>query len=203
VVVQALRIVVTPEGELKTLGSEATRWIATGPRAFREKHGVRTLAFREDARGRITHLFVGDLPVMAFERVGPEDLPPVQLSLFVMSLGVCLITIVFWPVAARVRRHYYITLPEGARVPRPARLVAWLASLGFVLFTVCLVLGLTDPNEVVFGVPLMLRVASAFLLAAALLAVGVLGATGWIWWRRRGSVWGRVGYTIVTCAHRR
>jgi hypothetical protein len=198
--VQVLRLVVTPEGELKTLGGEATRWIETAPLAFREKHGLRTLAFREDARGRITHLFIGDLPVIAFERVGPADLPPVQLSLLVVSLGVFLITIVFWPVAARARKHYYITLPEGARVPRPARLIACLASLGFVVFTACFMVALGDPMQVVFGVPVMLRVGAVFGLAAALLAVGVLGATCWIWRRRRGSVWGRVGYTIVTLA---
>lgn len=198
--VQTLRIVVTPEGELKTLGGEVTRWVETGPLAFREERGLRTLAFREDARGRITHLFVGDLPIIAFERVGPADLPPVQLSIVVATFVVFVTTIVFWPAAALVRKHFYISLPEGARVPRAARLVAWLGSLGFVIFAAGLLTALADPDQVVFGVPTMLRVGAIFGLGAGFLAAGAAGATGWLWWGGRGSVWGRVSYTAVTLA---
>jgi len=43
------------------------------------------------------------------------------IDLTVVNLLVFVTTIVFWPAAARARRHYYITLPEGARVPKLAR----------------------------------------------------------------------------------
>jgi hypothetical protein len=198
--VQTLAIVVTPEGELKILDDEAISFVQTGPLAFREKHGLRTIAFREDPQGRITHLFLGNLPVIAFEKVVGADLPPFQPVLLLASLVVFVTTLVFWPVAARARKHYYITLPEGARVPRPARIVAWLACLGFVVFLICLITALSDPNQVVFGAPLMLRVGMGFSSAAAILTAGVLGAAVWIWVRRRGSVWGRIGYSIVALA---
>lgn len=198
--VQTVAIVVNEKGELETLGSERLRWIETGPVAFREVHGLRTLAFREDAQGRITHLFLGDLPVIAFERVGVLDLLPLQLGLTIVTMIMFVATIIFWPMAAFARRHYYISLPEGARVPRPARSIAWVASICFVVFAIGLFAVLADPNQVVFGVPAVLRVLAAFGVAGAALAAGALVSTSWLWWRRRGSVWGRLGYSSVTLA---
>ncbi len=93
-----------------------------------------------------------------------------------------------------------VALPEGARVPRAARVVAWLAALGFVTFVVCLAAALSEPNQVVFGAPLMLRIGMGFGSAAAILTGGVLVAAIWIWARRRGSVWGRIGYSILALA---
>jgi CubicO group peptidase (beta-lactamase class C family) len=198
--VQVLSIAITPEGELKVVDDEAVRFVQSGPLAFREKHGGRTIAFREDARGRVTHLFLGDLPVIAFEKVEGLDLPPAQPALALFALVVFGTTILFWPVAARVRKHYYITLPEGARVPRAARLVAWFACLSFIAFLVCLSAAMAEPNLVVFGTPMMLRIGIVFSTLAALLTLGVLAGSVWVWVGRRGSLWGRLAYSIVALA---
>jgi CubicO group peptidase (beta-lactamase class C family) len=197
---QSLRIVATPEGELKTLGTEALRWVQTGPLAFRERHGLRTIAFREDTRGQIAYLFLGTLPVIAFERVGPADLPQVQLVLLVAPMAIFVATIVFWPAAAIARRHYRVTLAEAARVPRGARLLGWLAAAAYIAASAGLLVGLGDPNEVVFGLPPALGAGLALCGVAAILALATVLATGWIWSLRRGSVWGRLGYTMLALA---
>ena len=44
--------------------------------------------------------------------------------------------------------------------------MAWLACAGYVVFVVCLTAALSDANQVVFGVPLMLRIGMGFGTAA-------------------------------------
>jgi hypothetical protein len=81
-----------------------------------------------------------------------------------------------------------------------ARLLAWLAASLHVAFTVALASTLSDPTEIVFGIPPALWVVLALPLVAAALtaasAVFVVRAWRRGYWRPAG----RVHYTLVTAA---
>jgi len=50
-----------------TLGKD--RYLPSGSLLFRKEDGSEMLGFREDASGRITHLFLGSVPILAFDRL--------------------------------------------------------------------------------------------------------------------------------------
>jgi hypothetical protein len=195
-----LTVDVADRGELRTIGSETIRWLPTGPLTFREAHGARTLAFREDARGRITHLFVGEVPFLAFERLAGLSRPAVQLAVLIATMMVFVVAIVSWPVAAIARWHYGLPAIASASLPVPARWTAWSAAVLLVAFAAGLAVMLGDSNEIVFGVPATVKGLLLLPVAAGLFALGTLVSTAVIWRRHRGGLWGRVAYTIVALA---
>ena len=69
-------IEVTAEnGALVTELPERKRWLQEQPLLFREARKSNTLAFGEDDEGRITHAFVSEIPVVAFERAPVTETP--------------------------------------------------------------------------------------------------------------------------------
>jgi CubicO group peptidase (beta-lactamase class C family) len=195
----AIRVTLTEEGMLKTItGRETTRWIETAPLTFREEDGLRTLAFREDEKGRITHMFIGDSPPIAFERVGLTELPVVHRGLGLIAIILFLATVVFWPVTALIRRHYGVKLDPKKRVPLPACILTWSTCFLFVVFVIGLTILMLDPTEIVNGVTSGLKVLLVLPIIAAVLTLGVLVYTVIIWRSRRGGTCGRICYTIIT-----
>ena len=81
-----LRVEAGAEGTLLLHGGEtARRWVPVEPLLFRPADppdAPERLAFREDARGQVTHLFLENRPVEAYERVPWYDTRAVALGLF-------------------------------------------------------------------------------------------------------------------------
>jgi len=199
VVFGTVKVILTEEGELKTITPwETTRWIETAPLTFREVDGLQTLAFREDEKGRITHMFLGDLPIIAFERVGLTELPALHRGLALVAVILFLATIVFWPVTALIRRHYGVKLDPKMRVPFPARILTWGTCLLFVVFAIGLATVLINPTEITYGVPMGLKVLLVLPVLAAVLTLGALVYTVVIWRLGKGRTWGRIYYTVIT-----
>ena len=194
-----VRVILTEEGALKTItGRETTRWIETAPLTFRQEDGLRTLAFREDEKRRITHMFLGDLPIIAFERVGLTELPAVHRGFAIVATILFLATVVFLPAAALVRRRYGVRLDPKSRVPLVACISAWSACLLFVVFAVGLSFVMKNPTEIVYGIPLGLKVLLVLPVLAAVLTLGEIVYTVIIWRSRKGRTCGRICYTVIT-----
>ena len=81
-----LRVEAGAEGTLLLHGGETARhWVPVEPLLFRPADppdAPERLAFREDARGQVTHLFLENRPVEAYERVPWYDTRAVALGLF-------------------------------------------------------------------------------------------------------------------------
>ena len=195
-----LAVTVTSRGELKIQNKKNSLWVQTGPLAFREKHGLRTLAFREGPEGRITHLFLGYTPHAAFERVARMDAFETHRSLFLACLTTFLSTILFFPLAALARRHYRVTLPAANRVPGWARWLGWLGAVTFVTVAWFVQSALGGQVDLATGIPSTIRLALMLTQAGAVLSALAALAAIWIWWRRQGTVWGRVGCSLVALA---
>jgi CubicO group peptidase (beta-lactamase class C family) len=194
-------VTATDDGRLKTNVPETIYWIETGPRSFREEHGLRRLAFREDAEGDVTHLLFGPLPIMAFERVGLWARPALQLSLAVGALLIFVLALVAWPLSAWLRRRHGVQPAEGeTRVPILARVLAWAACLALVAFFVVLAVVLRTPNEVAYGIPPLLQAGLWLPRAAAVLTVLALMFVPVIWFMRWGRAGARIGYVLVVLA---
>ena len=89
-----VKVTLAEDGMLKTIGTETSRWVKTSPLTFQEENGSGTLVFREDDKGRITHMFIRNLPYKALERIGIKNSLTLHLALAVSAILLFLITAV-------------------------------------------------------------------------------------------------------------
>lgn len=196
----AVSVESTGDGALRTSATGRTRWIEVEPLAFREEDGADLLVFREDDRGEITHVFMGDLPILAFERLAWWETPPVQLLALAFSVIVFLGTLVLWP-AARVVRWRLDRRPSWEeRLPLFARVIGWSGAAVWVAFLVGTAFVLEEPRDIVFGLPGSLSLLLWLPLIAGVLALGALAYAALVWKDGRGTLWRRTWYTLLTLA---
>ncbi len=195
-----VKVTLTEDGLLKTIGTETTRWIETKPLTFREENGSGTLVFREDEKGRITHMFMGDRPYIAFERIRTKDSLILHVVLALSAILLFFTTIISWPFAALIRWRHNVKVNRRTGIPRLAYFTAWSASFLFIVVAIILTLGLGDPNTIVFGIPLWIKVILVLSMFSTLMTTGALIYTVVIWKSGKGSIGGRVYYTAVMLA---
>ena len=194
----ATEVSLTENGFLKTDVIKPKRWVQIDSLTFREQDGLGTLAFRENEEGRITHMFMGDLPILAFDRIDGIDLPSFHLTLLIIAMVLFILTLIFSLIAAIIRRRHMVLLDPETAIPFTARLLLWLTCILLVAFALGMAMILSPPYIVVFGIPTSLEVILFLPLLATLLILGVLVCTVYNWMKNKGSLWGRIHYTVIT-----
>ena len=128
----------TIEGGLfKEFNGKPKRWREIGPLLYQETDGQERLLFRRDSSGRMT-VFT-DFAAFAFQRASFTETKGFNLFVLVGSLLIFVLTLMFWPVAGVVRRHYKLPLTlsaEEIRLRRWARLVCLWDVLVFAGWTI-------------------------------------------------------------------
>jgi hypothetical protein len=120
------------------------------PFLFREVHGQDYIGFKKDAAGHWQ--FQLDYPFFIFQKVGLLENKFFNIGLLIFGLGVLGLTVLLWPVAAIVRKHYGKRLdytPWDSRL----RLLARIVSILFLVFYVgwLSVLSLSDDPKGING----------------------------------------------------
>lgn len=177
------------------------RFVEVEPLYFRQVGGSFGIAFREDDRGRITHLFFDRFPSMAFEKLAWYETRGFHMAL---ALGCVLIFLSMIP--AGLIRFIRDRRPGSDRKPAPrgAR-VAHSIILGIsalnLLFLVGFALGVPElEKNILLDPPLIMKITLGLGVVSAVLTVGALGYTVPAW---KSGTWGivsRVYYTLVTVA---
>jgi CubicO group peptidase (beta-lactamase class C family) len=172
-----------------------------GPMLFRDVDGQDKLAFVKDAKGHFICYI--DFPFMVFQKIGnPFNQTMVNYLIVGFSLGVIALTLLFWPVAAILRRHYGkpLTLDSrGRRMRLILRVICALDLLFVILFAVAFSslekLGSLGPH--------------ADLWMHLIQVIGVLGAIGSLyailaaevtWTDKQQWVWYRVWNVLLAFA---
>jgi CubicO group peptidase (beta-lactamase class C family) len=182
--------------ELPGVGVE--RWIEDEPLVFRHEDGGDTLVFEEGEDG-ITHLFLGSVPVMAFERLGWYEATTTQLAAIGLSLLVFLSSVVGWSALGLWRRAR--DRPPGAERPRIARWTAGLASALFVGFAAGLgALVAVDPNSILLEASPTLLGLLALPMLGTVATLGTLACCVLAWHDRYWGLLSRLHYTLVALA---
>jgi len=117
--------------DLKDLNGKPKKLQEIGPLIFRAVNGQDRVAFKRDNSGRL--VLVTDFPVFVFEPSPWNQNSSFNLPLIISALVVMLLTLVLWPVAALIRRHYGQELNVSPRLRR-LRLLVRLACLFNLLF---------------------------------------------------------------------
>jgi len=178
---------------LKDAGGAPIRWIETAPFVWQSASGHDQLAARV-VDGKVVRWSAGWLaPVMVYDRVPAARSAAWIVPALGLSLGVLTLTLLYWPVAALVRRKYRAPIAiagaalqayRGVRILCLATLaviVGWLALLMAMLSNFALFSARTD------GWLLLLQIGGAIVFVGS---VGMAAWNAWLTWRD-GRGWAR------------
>jgi len=176
------------------------QYVEVEPSLLREVGGQKTLVFREDSQGRITHMF-DVFPAWAYVKLSWYETPVFHYTVLGISMALFLSALVAWPVSALRDR---LKAKKKADIPRSrqARWVAGVMSALYVLFLAGIWVIVLSGGEstIMYGDPPLLPFVLVLPLVAAILTIAALDFTVLAWKNRFWGVAGRVHYTLVTVA---
>ena len=115
-------------------------------------------------------------------------------------LAVFLSIVAVPPILWILRRRYGAQVDGSHRVPAPFRVVAYVTALAYVAFVVAAGISLRDPTTLVYGPPELLDRSLWLPLIAAILTALLVVFLLVVWIRKKGSVFARLRFTLVTLA---
>lgn len=185
--------------QMKDPSGKPKRWREVAPGIYRDVAGEDYLAFQQNGgrMGMITSAY----PIFIFQRVGLWQDRRILLPVLIISLSLMALTLILWPVAALVRRHFKRPL-DLSRGERWARLIVRIVFVLDLVFVGGLLLfifrGLSDIT--VFNNPNWVYLAQV---------AGVLGVVGTVvvlydaiqsWVSVRKGIWAKLYPSILTLA---
>jgi CubicO group peptidase (beta-lactamase class C family) len=183
----------------KDFNGEVKKWQEIAPWIYRSVNGQDLLGFRRDEHGRLQ--LVSNFPAVVSQRVSLLQDSLFNTRLIIACLIIMALTLVFWPIAALVRRHHHQRL-EMETPQRRGRLWIRLVCALNLLFVLALLQTFSDAGAGSFSEKLDLRL-------NLIQAVGVLGALGTVLvliaclrsWRDPNQwVWAKVWNLVVLLA---
>jgi hypothetical protein len=97
---------------IKNVRGQPKRWREAAAYSYREIDGPDRIAFRRDENGAVREL-LPNMPVSVAERVSGFRSKAVLFPVIGGSLGIIVLTLILWPIAAIVRKRYGRTIaPE-------------------------------------------------------------------------------------------
>ncbi len=192
---------------------EVTPWV------FQQVDGQERVVFRPEGDGMV--MLIASTPIYAYTKVAWYDAPTAHGLLVAVCVLLFLSALLLWPLgfvlwvirrharSRKVDREDVQTAAPGEQASKPmaSGLRPWLASwLAGVLcaLNVLLLLGLllilSNPADLAFGVTPLLTTVFMLALASAILTVGVVICALLAWGRRFWSIGWRVHYTLVALA---
>jgi CubicO group peptidase (beta-lactamase class C family) len=177
------------------------KWVELKPLLFRSIYSDTELLFRQNERGSITHMFIGDSVFAALEKLAWYETKAFQLTLAIFCalsfVSACLVRLVSWLIR-RSRKQ----LSQSTRMTRLAQFLAVLVSACNLVFLIGmgLVFFRTDYWQLFFGLPRVAMVLLCIPPITAGLTLGLLLFTVLAWKNKYYSLIGRLHYSLITVA---
>ncbi len=175
---------------INNLGDKASFWEPIDSLRFRNKKSNELIAFELDANNeRAKYLFVGNFPIVAFERLKGFNSPQLHSIIIIVNLITIIFILLFWPFIALIRRKYQRMLPAPQLIPFPAKLVAWICAACFMAFYLLLSISSSSMGEeLIMRIPWGVRIGLFFpFLAIPFLLLMMLQAI--ILWKMKDIKW--------------
>lgn len=182
------------DGSLRmTSASGEARFVPAGPMLYREELGTELIAFANDDAGRVTHLFLGNNPTSALERIPWYQRP--GLHWVVLGIAVVVFAATIGAAITRwIRRARGTPRPEDRLPGRPQLLGLAAVNLSFV---VALARVLGDPGAVIAQPVTALAIALSLPVIGAVLGLAAVLAAVRQWRARAGTLGARLRYDAV------
>ncbi|HEU0291141.1 MAG TPA: serine hydrolase domain-containing protein [Anaerolineales bacterium] len=174
------------------------RFVEVEPLYFRQADGQFAIVFREDDRGRITHMFANVTPMFAFEKLNWYETPGFNMAL---ALG-CIVMFLSMILVASIRfiRNRRLT---GDQKPTPrGAYIADRIIVGISVLNLLFVIGtaLWGNPVPLFGVSTTYKIVLGLGVLSAALTIGALVYAVLAWRNRYWGIAARLNYTLVTVA---
>lgn len=176
-----------------------TQWLPVAPMRFSSPDGRSDLYFREDSRGRITHMFLERLPHAALEKLDGTKSPGLHLLCLALGLFFFIVTLIRWPgrwLLGRVCPPLREEHPDGV-TGLPRWLMGVISLLNVSWLAAIAALG-SDETGLLYGFPAAMGLIQWLSLLAAILTPAVLLAGLSAWKARRWGVCARVYTTLFS-----
>jgi CubicO group peptidase (beta-lactamase class C family) len=195
-VFQAIRVDAASGGRITVQGPfPGPLWmVEQEPYLFRETLGDRTLLFRKDDKGRVSHAFFDHTPMVAFIRGGATETRGVQAAIVLSSISIFGYSILIFAIGWWRQKRKYEQRDLSRSIAN-----ACTPTFGLVLIFMIyqLAMALRDQDELAFGIPIMLRIALWTPVIAIPFWVASFGLTAVAWGRRAWSLPVRLHHTLV------
>jgi hypothetical protein len=191
----------TAEGTLLTpfpAGLGAKQWVEVEPLVFMELGGQGILVFKENDQGRITHAFINQFPYFALVKLAWYQSPGFHYTLLAILMILFLSTL-GWPLAS-LSRLVCRRKRDIRSAPWFVRGVAGAISAFYIIFLLGTVMALSDPMEIMFGIPSLLKIVLVLPLISTGLTIVALILTYFVWKNKYWTVCGRVQYALIMMA---
>ena len=189
------KVAVGKDGELVVAGltglnGQPYKWVAAGPMLWRDANGHETLGATV-VDGKAVRFSLGSIaPIIVWDRTPWYKDTAWLMPLVYLSLGVLLLTAIFWPVRALVRRRYKTALELPKRellAYRGSRIAAVAIVATLIAWAVTISMMFNDLNLLSSAsVPLIIGL-QPLSIVAFIGGLAVLLWYAWIVWRRSGG----------------
>jgi hypothetical protein len=168
------------------------------PLVFREVGGQDTVVFRENSKGRITHAFFNQIPILAGVKLAWYETPGFHYSLLAICMILFLSTL-SWPASA-LSKLLCRRKREIPGAPWLVRMIAGGMSVLYIIFLIGMFSVVSDYMELIFGIPPFLKILLILPILSALLTIIALFFAYVGWKNKFWTVCGRLHYTLVVLA---
>lgn len=185
----------------KDLNGQPKHFREVAPMLFRAVNGKEKMAFEKDKDGK--WLLYIDYPFMMFQEVdGFLDLKMFNYVVLCFSLGVIALTLLFWPVAAMLRKHFAkpLTLGDGARRLRNLTHGVCFVVIGFVIGLAVLLSGLEKPGGMGDGGDLKIHLLQVVGLLTGIGALIAIYNAAKSWGDTQQWVWYKIWNSLLAVA---
>jgi CubicO group peptidase (beta-lactamase class C family) len=191
---QPIRIAAAEDGALLMASPfGATRFVQVDSLLFRDVATHSLLSFKTDERGRVTHGFMGAIPMMALDKQTGAASP--RFHQLVLGIGLVMFVGILVAAVLRFFRRRNGTEPAATPAVAGGRRVMAIVALAQVVFALVLVSIGANVEALFRGPPMSLQLGLALpVLGLALTAVALwFGVKQWR--RGEGSVWSRLRHS--------
>jgi CubicO group peptidase (beta-lactamase class C family) len=184
-------------GDFKDLNGNPKKWKEIRPFVFKEVDGQDILVFKDKNGSR---RLISAYPFMVWDSVPSYKSSTFLLFLIGFMLTIFLLTLILWPVAAIIRRHYGVRLDRTSQENRRRRLVRLIIFVDLLLilaYALFVVEGFENISVLSTQFDSVIRIfmVIAIIAAIATLYVIVVALRSWADPKRR--IWGKLHDTAI------
>ncbi|NIM57383.1 MAG: serine hydrolase [Candidatus Aminicenantes bacterium] len=180
------------------MGMGASQWVEEEPLVFREVGGKDTVVFGENHKGRITHAFFNQIPILAGIKLAWYKTPGFHYSLLAICVVLFLSTL-GWPASA-ISKLVCRSKREIPGAPGLVRVIAGGMSALYIIFLIGMFSAVSNYMDLIFGVTPFVKILLILPILSALLTIGALFFVYVGWRNKYWNICGRVHYTLVALA---
>jgi hypothetical protein len=187
----------TNSGKIKVVSRDGVKYyVPIDSLTFREENRSKVIAFKQNENKEISQLFIGDLSIVAFDKVKGLSSASLHNSIFLATALICVVMLFYWPVTGMARKGFE-AMGSTLLIPIGAKFVAWVNYFLLAVFYIGLLIIFRDPLAIVFGATLSLKIILILPFVIFFTTLLMVLNLYRLWGNWRYRFWSRVFYLLL------